>query len=201
MRIAFCLPGLHFTDGFVRSWTRTVLHFERKGVEFMTHIAYSSNVTAVRNMIVGKERILEGEKYDYMMWIDSDTIWEPEDIEKLIAAKKDVISGLVPIDWGGGVGCGYFAEDGFLTWLKQTTIPSKKPFRVGYAGMAFLLVKRGVFEKMEYPYFVQVPVSFGGKKILYGEDVTWCLKVQELGVEIWTHPEVVLGHEKVFTLY
>ena len=201
MRLAFCLPGQQFTDGFVRSWTKTVLHFERKGVKFMNAIAYSSNVTAARNIVVGKKEILEREKYDYMMWIDSDTVWDPEDIEKLIAAKKDIISGLVPIDWDGSVGVGNFAADGFLTWMKKTTIPDTKPFEVGYAGMAFMLVRRGIFEELGYPYFVQVPVEWEGKKILYGEDVTWCLRVKELGYKIWAHPGVVLGHQKVFTLY
>lgn len=199
LKLIFVLPGAHFTDGFLSSWNKTLLHFaERHDVH--TCLAASSNVTAVRNLAVGRE-IFHGWEYDYCMWIDSDTLFEASDVELLLSAKKDIISGLVPVDLKANTGVGWFKADGFLDYLNQKNIPSEQPFEVTFAGFAFLLVRRGVFEKMGYPPFTMVSVPWEGKQIVYGEDVQWCLRAQELGFKIWAHPKVMLGHQKTITLW
>jgi len=207
MKLVFCLPGLHFTSGFVWSWTKTLLHFERKGTDILTSFAQNSNVTMCRNMtlrgmdIFGEE-LLANHDYDYMMWLDSDTVFKPEHIEMLLEADKDIISGLVPIDWMNNLAVGDFLLNGALDMLNYNDIPDgeSEPFQVRYAGFAFLLVKRGVFEKLGYPYFIQTVADVNNKKIMYGEDIIWCMRVQELGYTIWAHPQVVLGHEKTLGL-
>jgi GT2 family glycosyltransferase len=201
LNLVFVLPGAHFTDGFLSSWNKTLLHFVQKpGCEVHTCLAVSSNVTAVRNLAVGRD-IFHGFDYDYCMWIDSDTIFEPDDIKKLLDADKDIISGLVPIDTDASVGVGWFKKDGFLGYLNQKNIPGDKPFEVGFAGFGFLLVRRGVFEKMGYPPFTMLSVDWEGKPIVYGEDVQWCLRAKDLGFKIWAHPGVMLGHQKTITLW
>jgi len=202
MRIAFCLPGLYFTSGFLWAWTKTVLHMERQGVEILTSYAQCSNVTKARNMVLGENKLLDGEPYDYMMWIDSDTVWKPEHIDELILADKDIISGLVPIDDGNNFGVGHFRRNGRLESLNWSQPLALAPMEVGYAGFAFLLVKPGIFEQLGYPYFMQTPLMVEGtdQPTLYGEDVEWCLRVKQLGFKIWAHPSVVLGHEKTMTL-
>lgn len=201
MNLVFVLPGNHFTDGFLSSWNKTFLHFVQKSeCEVNTCLAVSSNVTSVRNLAVGRQ-IFHGVNYDFCMWIDSDTIFEPQDVQLLLDADKDIISGLVPIDTKANVGVGWFKPDGFLGYLNQQNIPADVPFEVGFAGFAFLLIRRGVFEKMGYPPFTMLSVDWEGKAIVYGEDVQWCLRAKELGYGIWAHPKVMLGHQKMIELY
>ena len=74
---------------------------------------------------------------------------------------------------------------------------------VDYTGFGWMLVKHGVFESMEYPWFrpewrefpFETPV-----KEFTSEDVSWCHLAKENGYDIHVDPTVVVGHEKMMVL-
>ena len=112
----------------------------------------------------------------------------------------------------------YATEDGQTTsvahWLEEEefrnnggvmnheTVESiskrRKPFTVDYTGFGWVLIKKGVFENLEYPWFAPKMQVFesGNVQDMCGEDVSFCLDAKEEGFEIWCDPRIRVGHEK-----
>jgi hypothetical protein len=74
----------------------------------------------------------------------------------------------------------------------------RKPFTVDYTGFGWVLIKKGVFENLEYPWFAPKMQVFesGSVQDMCGEDVSFCLDAKEAGFEIWCDPRIRVGHEK-----
>ena len=74
------------------------------------------------------------------------------------------------------------------------------PFKVEYAGFGFLLFKHGIFEQLKYPWFEPTYLQIKKSKDFSMEDVTLCLKLKKKKIDVYVHPEVIIGHEKVIEL-
>ena len=74
----------------------------------------------------------------------------------------------------------------------------RKPFTVDYTGFGWVLIKKGVFESLTYPWFApQMQVFESGEvQDMCGEDVSFCLDAIKEGYEIWCDPRIRVGHEK-----
>lgn len=57
----------------------------------------------------------------------------------------------------------------------------RKPFTVDYTGFGWVLIKKGVFENLEYPWFAPKMQVFesGAVQDMCGEDVSFCLDAKE----------------------
>lgn len=141
--------------------------------------------------------------YDYMLWIDSDIIFHPNDFIKLYNLKKEIVSGLYFMqngqqfatvqDWNEKT----FEETGRFEFLTPEHLKNQnKPFIVDYTGFGFILIKNGVFEKLKYPWFRPIWKKFGNVTEFTMEDVAFCHLVKELNLDVWVHPEVIVKHEK-----
>jgi hypothetical protein len=214
VKVIFCLPGRTFSDNFLRSWNNLVSELPSHGVEWEAVYGYSPNLYYVRNMCLGgnvtngiHQKPWGGKDYDYMMWIDSDIVFKPEHFFTLLDHKKDIVSGLYMMqggryyatvkDWDEDLvsRCGYFP---FLT--REDVIDEEELMTVSYTGLGWILIKRGVFETLEYPWFRPEWYEFdiGGVKVkeFAMEDVTWCHATQENGFDVYVDPKVIVGHEK-----
>ena len=80
----------------------------------------------------------------------------------------------------------------------ETMSKRKKPFTVDYTGLGWVMIEKGVFEKLEYPWFAPKMQVFesGNVQDMCGEDVSFCLDAKELDYEIWCDPRIRVGHEK-----
>ena len=74
----------------------------------------------------------------------------------------------------------------------------RKPFTVDYTGFVWVMIKKGVFENMEYPWFAPEMQQFESGEVqdMCGEDVSFCLDAKDMGHEIWCDPRIRVGHEK-----
>ena len=93
--IIICCPGDNFTGRFIRNLTYLIRHLNSKGFDVLFSSIYSRNIYEVRNRcLLGKpekgqdQKLFDGEKYDYILWIDNDIIFTPEDFEKLYKGKQ-----------------------------------------------------------------------------------------------------------------
>ena len=76
--------------------------------------------------------------------------------------------------------------------------------KASYTGMGWMLMKKGVLEKLDYPWFESE--TFRYKKIVDGkeieiadfcmEDVAFCKKLERLGIPIYVDVKAIVGHEK-----
>ena len=74
----------------------------------------------------------------------------------------------------------------------------RKPFTVDYTGFGWVLIKNGVFERLEYPWFAPKMQVFdsGNVQDMCGEDVSFCLDAKKEGMVTWCDPRIRVGHEK-----
>jgi len=95
----------------------------------------------------------------------------------------------------------HFLKYGSFEFLTTELINGRKnPFTVDYTGFGFILVKKGVFESLKYPWFRPLWKQFGNVTEFTMEDVSFCHMVKDLGYKVWVHPQVVVNHEKKILL-
>ena len=211
MKVIICSPGKEFSGKFLRNLTELICYFDSNGVEYEYISGYLPNIYESRNkMLLGspeQTKVLNGEDYDYILWIDDDITFSVEDFIKLQNADKEVIGGMYLMADGQQYAAvkywneDYFKQHGTFEFLTRKDIQIRTiPMRVEYLGFGFLLVKKGVFEQMEYPWFEPTTVKIGSCVDFSMEDVTFCLKCKDKGIKVFAHPSVKVGHNKTLEL-
>jgi len=213
LMIVICLPGSNFSATFLKCILNTVVWFMENGIKFVISQHESSVVYFVRNLCLGAhvcrgihQKPFNGEfKYSHILWIDSDSVWDPQQhILPLILRDVDVVGGVYPLanrqsyavvtNWDKS----HYKKHGIFPFLTIKDIERKTDLiEAYYIGFGLTLMKYGVMESLEYPWFKQIetPIS---KEIcdMAGEDVSCCLRLREKGFKIWADPTVRVGHEK-----
>ena len=215
MKIVFCLPGNNFSGKFLDSWSETLAYCFANGIQPILSRKESSNVYYVRSMCLGAD-VNRGETqkpfngqldYDYLMWIDSDIIYHPQQIQKLINHNQDIVSGIYMMsggrcfatvkDWDEE----FFKQNGYFKFLSPEDLKDQKSLlEVAYTGMGFILVKKGVFESLTYPWFKPLEKRIGNMCDFTTEDVSFALRAREQGYKIFIDPSIRVGHEKKIVL-
>src|SRR3972149_4767985 len=213
--VVFCIPGRTFSYKFVLSWSNLLTMCPSYQVLPITRMAYSSNVYAVRDLCLdGEKNKSQNQKpfqgkipYDYIMWIDSDSVFEPEQFKALLETMEknknyQILSGLYPLEDGRYAAHFETAkENRYITAKDIKQGLGEKPIKVLHTGMGFMLVRHGVFEALTYPWFV--PLLYdgkGGAKNLAGEDASFCLRAKAAGINTWVDPKIIIGHKKPVVL-
>jgi len=218
MNIVFCLPGRSFSGEFIQAWTQLSGACLKNNINVILSQRYNSNVYYVRAQCLGAD-VRRGRhqipfdgkvNYDYIMWIDSDIIFQVQDFFTLLKhGDKDIVSGLYLMDGGKEYtvvrnwDLDYFSKRGMFQFLKpeDEVVKRGELFTAEYSGLGFMLVKKGVFEKVEYPWFEPQFTQFGGDVYDFcSEDVGFCRKATAAGFQIWIDPTVKVLHEKM-TVY
>ena len=207
MKVIFCIPGNSFSNRFLKCWTNLTRELHKRDIEYELLSQYIPNVYQVRSLLLGGDKNFgqyqapwQGKKdYDYIMWIDSDQVFEPNDFFKLLEHDKNIVSGLylrkprsdslndIPIEFA----C--FNEDGKRLYTNEVNGELRK---VWSNGMGWMLIKKGVFEKIEYPWFGPIIEGLG----FHGEDVSFQLRARDSGFESYVDTSVIVGHEKEVVL-
>ena len=121
----------------------------------------------------------------HLMFIDSDMKFPYDGLEKLLEANKDIVGGYYNSRRGN---CIVKVWEGDKL-VAPEPIPDEL-FQVGVLPTGFMLIKLSCLEKLKRPYF-QVITS---EKGTIGEDVSFCYKAKEAGIEIWCDGGLRLGH-------
>ena len=221
LKIVFCLPGRTFSAAFLKSWTELLYSLPFNNITPIISQNYSPVVYWARNLCLSgdvlkgiNQKPFNGMDYDYMMWIDSDMVFQSNDFFKLLSHNQyDIISGIYPIDEHNySAVCKWdeddFLKNGYFKFIRKNEIDDLKSefdtypvIPVSYNGFGFVLIKKGVVESIEYPWFEPLFKTLLTKNGLIrdftGEDVAFCLKIQEKGYKVMVDTSVRLGHEKM----
>ena len=210
--ILFAIPGREFSGNFLNCWTDTLLKCIKNGINPMLSNKYSSMVSYARCLCLGadvrrgvNQAPYDGKiDYDYIMWIDSDIVFSFEQIQKLISYDKDIVSGIYKTENGENFACvkdwdqNYYKKNGSFYFLQRKDVLNRHGLmEVDYNGMGFMLIKKGVFEKVKYHWFCQLKKQIGDLEDYCSEDVAFCHLAQEAGFKIYIDPEIIVGHEKM----
>lgn len=213
----FCIPGRNFSREFMLSLFELLFYISTRGGKFRLSVQYNPVVNASRCMCLGadvrrgkNQKPFGGEvKYDYLMWIDSDIVFNETQFLRLLEMNKDIASGWyaqpgpfpdgsLPTPVVEHMDDEFFKANGAYEFLTSLDMEQKtKPFKADYIGFGWALIKRGVFEKLEYPWFAPRMLFMDGNIQEYcSEDVAFCTDAKNAGFEIWVDPKCRVGHEK-----
>lgn len=216
MKLVFCLPGKIWPHTFLSGWNQTLLECATRKIELSIAIAYSASVAEARNSVlrgnvgfgVNQLPFSNGElDYDYMIWLDSDVVFKPDQIFRLLSHQKDIVSGYYKMQSGKFPMIESYPDNftgswPFMTEDEMIHRKSKKSglFKVMFNGFGFFCIKKGVFESMEFPWFRHDWVELAGIKFQASEDISWCRTAIANGYDIWVDPELRVGHYKEYTI-
>jgi hypothetical protein len=217
MTIVFCLPGQSYSGLFLERWSDLLASCILKGVTPIMRREYTSNVYLTRNMILEPDILkrgfpmngvqpLRGTGYDWLMWIDSDAVFRSEDVWHLMDHNVDICTGSAITNMEQGrLQWGFHNSDGTCEFARKIDLDKYNRnddglIEVEFTGFHFLLVRRGVFEKLGYPWFRPVPKVMKDQVFFPSEDISWCSLAIEAGFKIHVDPTIKLGHLKAVTL-
>ena len=226
VKVIFCLPGREFNRHFLISWTRLIMMCAESNIDVVLSQSYDSMVHFARSRCLrGDNRAGPDQKpfqgqveYDAMFWIDSDILFQPEHVLKILTSPHEVTSGLymmedmqrfaVVKDWD----VQHFANNGSFHFITPDDInvynetTGQQYMSVAYAGMGFMMIKKGVIERLTYPWFASPPyligkTNEGGDMLdIMSEDVYFCRKLKENNIDIMVDTSVRVGHLKTIPI-
>lgn len=212
--IIFCLPGNNFSGRFLESFFSVIDYCYKSNIKFFISRKESSVVYFVRNMVLGGD-IRRGEnqkpfngklKYTHLMWIDSDIIFSVAQFQALLKHDKNIVSGIYKMEKNTQYAVvenwdlAYLKQHGTFQFLTDETMKKESPFKVVYTGFGFMLIKYGVLESLNYPWFEPLFIKHEDMIDFCSEDVSFCKKVKDKGFDIWVDPAIKVGHEKKIVL-
>jgi hypothetical protein len=205
------MPGKTYSREFLLAWTDLMMQASAKGHECMISQQYSSVVHFARARCLGGD-VLKGAdqkpfqgkvNYDAMMWIDSDMVFKPEDFFNILESPHDVTAGIymmedlkhlaVVKDWDTE----YFTNTGTFKFLSPPDLENEPRYvPVSYAGMGWMLIRKGVIEDLKYPWFWSPLQEVSGLVDMCSEDVALCKAMAAAGHQVYVDKTLRLGHQK-----
>ena len=164
-------------------------------INSLMQLVTSGNVSAM--LIVprlpvnqARSRITSSVQTSHLLFVDDDMTFPPEALELLIAANKDIVSGLYvrrSQDQAKVQPCVFDYNGKRFTF----TEPPAELAEVGGVALAFTLIKKTVIDKIGTAF------RFDGTM---GEDLEWIKRAKNAGFETWIEPRAVIGHINETTL-
>ncbi len=133
-------------------------------------------------------------KATHLFLVEHDMVFEPDTLGKLLEQDKDVIAAsynhrtlpLHPMIYQQA------PDTKELYLMNYETLWPKETFKCFGVPTGCTLIKMSVFDKIKKPYF-----SFKYKKngkIKMSQDMYFCKKVNEAGLEVWADPNIMISH-------
>lgn len=145
----------------------------------------------------------------HLLWLDSDLIFGPEHVKRILTHGVDVVGGFYPKKAQGPIQWVVNAMDGGV----ESPISTNGLQEVKYVGTGFMLISRVVFESMiakhggeigftadetgrqEYDFWsVGVKQFPNGTRRYLSEDWFFCQRWRELGGKVWADTKIVCKH-------
>jgi hypothetical protein len=162
--------------------------------EFHLNLRKGTYVQEMRNDCVKEARSVNA---DYLFFIDSDMIFPGDGLNRLLAHNKDIIGGMYNMKQLPLVTTIKLCNDkGERLFLKPEDIPSTldipkdRIFKVYGIPTGFLLIKLSAIEDLENPF----DFDRDENGLIIGEDINFCIKCKEIGLDIWCDPTIQIGH-------
>jgi hypothetical protein len=223
-KIIIGIPGDNFSSKFLIAWTGLLNTLWESGkYEVTISPGVSSFVTFARMQTLGLNNLkgfdqkpFDGIDFDIWITLDSDIIFTPGNIIKLIESTNEhsVVSGVyrmtnlknlaTVVNWD----INYFKKNGNFEYLTVEQLDDYNKnnknnnfMKVSYTGMGFMAVTKEALYSMTYPYFnseLQEIIGNDGKIIreLVSEDVAFCKNLEKNGHPIYIVTDLRVGHEK-----
>jgi hypothetical protein len=176
MKVMFATPAYisAVSMNYVTSIFDLTWHCARFGLDCILHMHAESLITRARNKIVMK--FLSDETLTHLFWIDSDIVFTPQSVCRLLLADRDIAAGVYPMKTFNWPAEGLPAKMTREEWRARFTDFPFNPVghgkervshyadvdgfvEVAEAPTGFMCIKRDVFYKMmaRYPHLRYTP--------------------------------------------
>lgn len=145
---------------------------------------YGYRIDQIRNLIADWAK-----RYDYLFSVDSDMVFPPDTLKRLLAHNKDMVSGLY-IQRKPGEHILEIYRNGFH--VSYGDIRGKGLVEIGGCGFGCVLINSDVIRKIEYPHF-HYHVALDHKDTV-SEDNYFCNKAREVGFQIFADTSLLVDH-------
>lgn len=133
--------------------------------------------------------------YDYVFWLDSDMVFNPDTLSKLLLDLKDgrdIVTGIYfrRVSPFSPVLFRRLEIDGRICWSEGVENYPEEIFEVAGCGFGCVLMRTAVLREI---YEADGPVWFSPIGNV-GEDCAFCIRTRANGRRIWCDPAVKCGH-------
>jgi FkbM family methyltransferase len=160
-----------------------------EGYELDLRIEKSDSISQIRNLSAEWAK-----RYDYMLSVDSDIVLPKDALVKMLAADKDIISGLYiqRIPGTQTVEVYMNTPNGGCTNIPYSLLENRGVVEIAACGMGCALIKGDIFRKMEYPHFFYKEALDHRNTV--SEDVYFCTKARNNGFKVWADTSIKCDH-------
>ncbi len=175
---------------------------ERRGYAVWRIRGYSA-IDAARNQMAS-DALAQG--FDELMWIDSDMVFDPDDVDKLRRHDLPLVCGIYPKKACREFACSFLPETRNVLFGVRGGL-----IELLYCGFGFVHTRRVVYETMQrelklplcnqrfkglplVPYFAPVIVGEGEQAWYLGEDYSFCERARHCGFRIMADTTIRLWH-------
>ena len=194
MKLMVAVPTMFFvTPNFAKSLGNLCMKLGRDGVDASLEIVEGSMIYVARERIAYRA-VREG--FTHVLWIDSDMTFGPETAEDLLWCGKDVVCGAFVSRKPPYSPCVYASIEDPANMVKVEEF-GNEPFRVDGCGFALVMTSVKVLKEM----FERFDTCFMPTERIKGEDIAFCDRAKQMGIEIWCEPTVRPGHTAHIDVY
>lgn len=181
-KILICVPSMDYVAaGFAQS----LAMLQKGGNETAIMFQVGSLVYEARNKLAKKAIELET---DYTMWFDSDMVFEPDTMVRLLEHNKPFISGAYFRRSPPYSLVAFEEVDAENRKWKDLALPSEVT-KCGGVGFGCVLVKTEVLFNVaaKYGEWFEPMNNFG-------EDLSFCYRARQCGYDLYIDPSITCGH-------
>ena len=195
------------------AWNETIRWLYKNDITYITINAYSPVIYNCRNMLLGAQgnppnsfKPFNGTiEYDWIIWVDNDSIWKSSDIVQLISKPEHkIVTGFyIQHDNKTYAQAIFYNENKTdLVWLpKEYVNANTNRIKLAATGMGFMAVKVGVFETLGCPFFKPIEYQIDTTTTAFlSEDTGFCHRAINAGYDVWGDTKIQVKHEKPLML-
>lgn len=181
-KILICVPSMDYVAaGFAQS----LAMLQKGGNETAIMFQVGSLVYEARNKLAKKAIELET---DYTMWLDSDMVFEPDTMLRLLEHNKPFISGAYFRRSPPYSLVAFEEVDAENRKWKDLALPSEVT-KCGGVGFGCVLVKTEVLFNVAAKYGTWFEPMNN-----FGEDLSFCYRARQCGYDLYIDPSITCGH-------
>lgn len=181
-KILICVPSMDYVAaGFAQS----LAMLQKGGNETAIMFQVGSLVYEARNKLAKKAIELET---DYTMWLDSDMVFEPDTMIRLLEHNKPFISGAYFRRSPPYSLVAFEEVDAEKRKWKDLALPSEVT-KCGGVGFGCVLVKTEVLFNVAAKYG-----NWFEPMNNFGEDLSFCYRARKCGYDLYIDPSITCGH-------
>lgn len=181
-KILICVPSMDYVAaGFAQS----LAMLQKGGNETAIMFQVGSLVYEARNKLAKKAIELET---DYTMWLDSDMVFEPDTMIRLLEHNKPFISGAYFRRSPPYSLVAFEEVDAENRKWKDLALPSEVT-KCGGVGFGCVLVKTEILFNVAAKYG-----NWFEPMNNFGEDLSFCYRARQCGYDLYIDPSIICGH-------